>query len=429
MLLALLIPAAGAVLIAQDAKSPPAPTTKSRDEARGPGTGGRLTPEELRRETESDREGEAERKAAAPKAKGTLVAEVGTRRLPRYSRPGFEAPAAEPVVPGTIPPRVVFPANPFALDPASRSRVRVTADALDGPVPAAFRAAAKSDATDFQITLKNSFIERFKNRVTIRTPFRVVETSRVHDPEDDAEIHIAGLADEVGLACVAEIMQAGDEAAATAAVRAARQSGDLVDVIGAWRLWCEHPGDRPQIQDDVIPEYRNSNPDHVFEIHPVSKFGPHDLRGTFRPIPGFEPKEARRAFRYYESIPCQIVPDPENQTTTLFTAKAKFNFVEFILRVDEDEQFITPDGRIVRCSALDLNRNVVARNRRMVFVRDTPPERAIRSLGTGSEVHVLGIPRIDLALVSWRARNAGTRPDALGWDLPYEIIVVGVYDD
>lgn len=41
---------------------------------------------------------------------------------------------------------------------------------------------------------------------------------------------------------------------------------------------------------------------------------------------------------------------------------------------------------------------------------------------------VLGIPRLDLALVSWRARNAKTNPDALTWNLPYEIIVVDIYD-
>ena len=39
----------------------------------------------------------------------------------------------------------------------------------------------------------------------------------------------------------------------------------------------------------------------------------------------------------------------------------------------------------------------------------------------------LGIPRIDLALVSWRLRNGS--PDVLKWSLPYEIVAVGVYDD
>ena len=43
-------------------------------------------------------------------------------------------------------------------------------------------------------------------------------------------------------------------------------------------------------------------------------------------------------------------------------------------------------------------------------------------------MHVLGIPRIDLALVSYRTRVADTRPEVLEWNLPYELIVVGVYD-
>ena len=38
-------------------------------------------------------------------------------------------------------------------------------------------------------------------------------------------------------------------------------------------------------------------------------------------------------------------------------------------------------------------------------------------------------PRFDLALVSWRARNAQTRPEVLTWNLPYEMIVVGLYED
>lgn len=68
------------------------------------------------------------------------------------------------------------------------------------------------------------------------------------------------------------------------------------------------------------------------------------------------------------------------------------------------------------------------RKKRMVFVRDTPPEQAVRDKKEGDCLRVLGIPRLDLALVSWRARNAKANPDALTWNLPYEIIVVGVYD-
>ena len=99
------------------------------------------------------------------------------------------------------------------------------------------------------------------------------------------------------------------------------------------------------------------------------------------------------------------------------------------MRLDEDEQFITLDGRIVRGSALTLGGEEVAGNRRMVFVKGTPPEVAVRGQAKGTVLHVLGIPRIDLALVSWRGRNAEVNPGALTWHLPYEVIIVGVYDD
>jgi hypothetical protein len=49
-----------------------------------------------------------------------------------------------------------------------------------------------------------------------------------------------------------------------------------------------------------------------------------------------------------------------------------------------------------------------------------------KTVKVGECILVLGIPRVDLALVSWRIRHGG---DALRWSLPYEIIAVGVYDD
>ena len=58
------------------------------------------------------------------------------------------------------------------------------------------------------ITLKNSFIEQFKNRVTIDATFTVGKTSKIHPASQDGDIHIAGTAPEIELAAVAEIMNA-----------------------------------------------------------------------------------------------------------------------------------------------------------------------------------------------------------------------------
>jgi hypothetical protein len=53
----------------------------------------------------------------------------------------------------------------------------------------------------------------------------------------------------------------------------------------------------------------------------------------------------------------------------------------------------------------------------------------VKALHQGDKMHVLGIPRIDLAIVSWRTHNATTNPDAFTWNLPYEIIIAGKYDN
>jgi len=152
--------------------------------------------------------------------------------------------------------------------------------------------------------------------------------------------------------------------------------------------------------------------------------------GSLKTIGGYSGiKEAQRAFKVYENLSCKIVPDAADQTVTILTKQIGLNYVEFWLRVDEDQQFKTVDGRMVRGSALDANGNEVATNRRMVFVKDSVPEKAVRALKRGNTMHVLGIPRVDLAIVSWRVHNADSRPEALGWNLPYEIIVVGKYNN
>jgi hypothetical protein len=121
------------------------------------------------------------------------------------------------------------------------------------------------------------------------------------------------------------------------------------------------------------------------------------------------------------------VPDPATQTTTIITPKAGYNYTEFVLRVEDDEQFETLDGRIVSCSVLDLSGDELAHHRRMIFVAGTEPEQSIRKLKKGEQMHVLGIPRIDFALISYRTRVADAHPEVLTWNLPYEMIVVGVY--
>src|ERR1700732_4857845 len=102
---------------------------------------------------------------------------------------------------------------------------------------------------NIEITLKNEFIEKFKYATTISVSF-VVDKAHKHPnpPPKDADLHVAGRADEVGLAIVAEIMNAATQKPAVDAIHAAEGSGTAIPLTGVWRIWCEHGGDVQQIQ-------------------------------------------------------------------------------------------------------------------------------------------------------------------------------------
>jgi len=280
---------------------------------------------------------------------------------------------------------------------------------------------------DVAITLDNSFIEAHKNTATISTNF-VVEKAhkRPNPPSKDGDMHVAGRAEEVRLPIVAEIMNAAAEGAAVNAVHAAEGTGEAIPMTGAWRIWTEHGGDSIQTQGAPIAPYKNANPDHVFEMHPVTSVNDISVTDSFHPIEGFEAKDADQAFHRYENTRCKITP--QESTTTITTTMAGFNYVEFLMIANKDPYPVT-GGHMVMASIDNLEGELLVRNRRMVFVEGTEPAAALQNIGVGGCLHVLGIPRLNLSLVSWRAKHAHDRPDALVWSLPYEMIVVGVYPD
>ena len=73
----------------------------------------------------------------------------------------------------------------------------------------------------------------------------------------------------------------------------------------------------------------------------------------------------------------------------------------------------------------------------MVFVKGTKPETNIGKLEAGQCMHALGMPRLNLTLVSWAVKCSKDEiedfapltcsekfPDVLDWGIPYEIVVL-----
>jgi len=292
-------------------------------------------------------------------------------------------------------------------------------------VALAFAAGANAQVV---IKLNNSFIKDFANRATITATYSVVKSHHKANPASkDGDTHSAGTAPEIGLAAVAEIMNAKDQKPALNAILAVEgSSNETVTITGAWRLWAEHAGGKDQVQGAPIPPFNTTNPDHVFQVHPIVSVNDIDVRKSLHPITGFTAKDAERAFTQYENLRCKIIPgDPQ---TTIMTNMAGFNYVKFVMGLNEDPAPLSSgDGTRVMASVSTLNDELLVRNRRMIFLKDTPPDQAVRKLHKGDSLTVLGIPRIDLALVAFRTAHATDQPEVLDWNLPYEIVVVGVF--
>ncbi len=288
-------------------------------------------------------------------------------------------------------------------------------------------------SADTSLTLKNEFIEKYKDKATIATDFTMLfahekpKTPSPSKPANDGDIHISGTSADIQLPVVAEIMNAALQSKAVKFVNQAKGTGTPVHVVGAWRIWTEHGGDDSQVQGGGFPEIRDTNPAHVFEIHPLTQVANFSVASSFRPIKGYRTKNAMDAFHVYENVRSKIILG--TGTTTITTGMAGYNYVEFRLKLLEDPTLDIGDGLMVFGSVLDLGGEQIVRKRRIVFVAGTTPEKGVRLLHAGQCMHVLGIPRLDLALVSWRVERAATEPDALNWGLPYEIVVVADYKD
>jgi hypothetical protein len=292
------------------------------------------------------------------------------------------------------------------------------------------------------LNLSPEFVNQCKNRATISINFELdahLKTPhKISSSGDDGDIHMAGRAPEVKLPMVAEIMNAGlDDPPISQSLDLINQTaaGQSIPIVGVWRIWFEHPSTGDQTQGDEVGVPENSNPDHVFEIHPITKFGSNDIaEKSFVPIDkpnsathetpeDYQAYAASKAFGAYEKLQATI--SVSDSAISITAKKAGYNYAEFLLEPVGKFQ-AGDDGTFVLANVYDVSdaeNPVTAAPRRMVFVSNTEPEAQLQQLAQGQMMHVLGIPRVNLAEV---AAVSGNDVDMA---LPYEMIVVAVFPD
>jgi hypothetical protein len=286
-----------------------------------------------------------------------------------------------------------------------------------------------------QVLLKNAFIEKYRNLVTIDTDFKVDDAHPQPNPigtsSQDGDLHMAGRSADVGLPMVAELSNGRLTAVADVekAIHQANGTGTAVHLSGVWRLWMEHKSAEPMQQGDVVPVPINTNPKHVFEIHPVTAFSGTAVLETFVPLHDdkdpsrhYQASDAPTAFARYEK---ETLTVSRGATfTSIDGAQVPYNYTEFIFEVAGQPAAVA-DGVFVLAKILDLQKHIlVSSPRRMVIVKGSRPATLISTATAGTQFHVLGIPRVNLDALM-RAVQPNKKGTVSG---AYEMIILAVIE-
>ena len=283
---------------------------------------------------------------------------------------------------------------------------------------------------DIEIQLKQSFIEEYKFKVTMSCDFIIDKAhAKPNAPSKDGDLHISGRSPEkIGLAAVAEIMNAKSSPSALDFIKVNTGTGKSVPMTGVWRLWSEHAGNEKHVQGKPLAAFNTTNPDHLFELHPVTKVGSIDLLSTLVPIQGYDEKLASSAFKRFESTKFRMEVNTGG-TVSLFVGAAGYNYVKFVVRPDRSKMILANDGFLMPCDFYGLDKQLLVKSTYVVAPKGSVTYDAMLKLKPNQGLTILGTPRMSLARLSWRIKNVSKVPksEVLTWGLPYEMIAVGNY--
>jgi len=291
------------------------------------------------------------------------------------------------------------------------------------------------------ITLRKTFVDSFQYRVTIDCNYDVWYTHHHAKPAaDDGDIHFSGYDKRIGLPSVAEILNAKDQQDAIDIIIAHEGKGKtnntLLPMTGVWRLWPEHMGSGGNfVQGMKLTkakiQSKTTNPDHVFEIHPMTSLADIDLTGSLVNIEGYEPYAW--AYVYDKLRKKTFTISSTTKNIVLKTTQIGYNYIDLWIRIDSLPEI--EDGAYAYCRTFDadfdpgnddVDAKMVTQKTRIVLVKDSEAYTEAMDKGVGGFMHLLGTPRINLSLVSWRVSVSNERPEVLKWKFPFEIIADGI---
>jgi len=170
-----------------------------------------------------------------------------------------------------------------------------------------------------------------------------------------------------------------------------------IRVSGAWRLWFEHPSES-QIQggdNDFTPD--TTNPNHSFEIHPISMVSAAsgqgdriDVRKFIVPVEDVKTKElfeaypAETAFPYFEGLKTTIKASKSG--VAIRSGQLKYNYVDFHFELTKKPKRVA-DGYIALARITgEETEPALPGELRLIFVDGTAGAKAMAEASSGERL-------------------------------------------
>jgi hypothetical protein len=277
------------------------------------------------------------------------------------------------------------------------------------------------------ISLRRSFIDSIKNKITYTGNFKLVAESQ--DPSENQFFNVSCTEPGIGLPIVACIVNAKTAKDAVSYVHFNSGVDKAVGMTGVWRLWTIHAGrtkgmekvdwDAKKQTQGGIYKFKTNDPPHVFEINPLLQINKINCTSTLKKIK-FESTQPEKAFEAYSKATCTIT----NYDTRIIiqVSTPDIIYTDFWIKPVNEGLEETSDGRFLTCDVYNANGTIIAYSVRIGFVKGSDAEANVMNLGTYDKLHILAMPRINLNEVIKSAE--GNNAEATEQPLPYEMIAL-----
>ena len=297
---------------------------------------------------------------------------------------------------------------------------------------------SSSAQSQIVLTLKKSFIESLQNKITIKSDFNFDKANKkiiniksgfylgksapLHqDTKLYEDLIMSGSSFDIGFPVEAKIFNANHDFSTSDII--SQYLNKKINLTGVWRIWTEYFGNDKIRQGELSGKLNDNTAEHIFEISPVTKFNDIELKGYNKLTKTNKIQNAENAFPKYSLLKCNISCD--DSLITITTNGIGYDFVDFVLQLN-DTSDIRDDGRFIDCNVFDNNNNLLVKNLRMVFIKNSGPEKAVRKLSIGDKLRVLGMPRFNLNEIYSRIKSSESNKEMLNYNLPYEMVIISV---